>query len=294
MRAYDLASLSKDALVLEVASGADPLFRSDVLMDKYPIQSTKHRVDRQPIKTDGRPFVVGDVYDLPFRNRSFDVIVARHVLEHLSEPKRFIAEAQRVAKRVFIKTPSPFTELMHGGFNRPGDLGWLHYGRGSPGHLWYVVAADHKLVMVAKSQDLFSIYALFGYFVHHNTRYNRNRFFRQHPDWVETALFAADIEIETLGTPETTSEEPVDIDALSVVLPNLNPGSPVRRIARRMVRRAFATRRRFDLYDLLACPRCKRSIDRDLNCESCGRYPSAASIPILLPRWEGPNLHGPA
>ena len=208
MRAYDLAGLSKDELVLEVASGANPLFRSDVLMDKYPIQSSKHRVGGQPIKTDGRPFVVGDVYALPFRDQSFDVIVARHVLEHLSEPKKFVDEARRVARRVFIKTPSPFAELIHGGFSKPGVLSWLHYGPGSPGHLRYALAADNKLVMLAKSQELFSMYALLGYFVQRNTNYRRRKFFRQHPDWAETVLFAGDIEVETLGSPDITPKEP--------------------------------------------------------------------------------------
>ena len=96
------------------------------------------------------------------------------------------------------------------------------------------------------------------------TRYNCHQFIRQHSDWAETVLFAKDIDIETFGSPEWTPEESVDIKALRRALPNLTAGSGARRFAGKLVRRAPATRRQFELSDLVACPVCKEPLRPDL------------------------------
>ena len=45
---------------------------------------------------------VGDIYNLPFDNKSFDTVYSSHVLEHLEEPSKVIDESIRVAKRRII------------------------------------------------------------------------------------------------------------------------------------------------------------------------------------------------
>ena len=42
--------------------------------------------------------VVGDAHSLPFKNDSFDVVLATEVLEHLKEPQRALNEMKRVLK----------------------------------------------------------------------------------------------------------------------------------------------------------------------------------------------------
>lgn len=53
--------------------------------------------------------VIGDGQRLPFADNSFDIVFSNAVIEHVgteTDQRRFIAEACRVARRVFISTPN--------------------------------------------------------------------------------------------------------------------------------------------------------------------------------------------
>jgi SAM-dependent methyltransferase len=55
------------------------------------------------------PYVQGDACDLPFGDRSFDVVFSNAVIEHVGDRERqrlFVAEALRVGRRVFLTTPN--------------------------------------------------------------------------------------------------------------------------------------------------------------------------------------------
>lgn len=96
----------RDALVLEVGSGESPCPRSDVLFD---LTLEEHeRVGGETVVD--RPIALGLVERLPFRDKSFDYVVAFHVLEHSADPVRFLAELERVAKAGYIETPSFWCE----------------------------------------------------------------------------------------------------------------------------------------------------------------------------------------
>lgn len=45
---------------------------------------------------------VADVYKLPFKDNSFDLVICSEVLEHLKEPEKALKELQRVCKRYVI------------------------------------------------------------------------------------------------------------------------------------------------------------------------------------------------
>jgi SAM-dependent methyltransferase/uncharacterized protein YbaR (Trm112 family) len=98
--------VGKNALVLEVGSGGNPYSRSNVLLDAYESTRERHWV---PLKSD-RPTILGFAEKLPFRDKSFDFVIASHVLEHSSEPGRFLSELQRVAKAGYIEVPDAFLE----------------------------------------------------------------------------------------------------------------------------------------------------------------------------------------
>lgn len=107
--------VDKDALVLEVGSGASPYFRSNVLCDAY--EETQERFFT-PLVHD-RPTVLAFVEQLPFKDDSFDFVIASHVLEHSANPQKFLSEIQRVGKAGYIEVPDAFMErLTHYGFHR--------------------------------------------------------------------------------------------------------------------------------------------------------------------------------
>lgn len=55
------------------------------------------------------PYVRGDATELPFEDGAFDVVYSNAVIEHVGgheAQRRFVAEALRVAPRVFVTTPN--------------------------------------------------------------------------------------------------------------------------------------------------------------------------------------------
>ena len=98
-----------NALVLEVGSGGNPYARANVLLDAYEETNERHWV---PLKAD-RPMVLGFVEKLPFKDKSFDFVIASHVFEHSPQPEQFLAELQRVAKAGYIEVPDAFMERIN-------------------------------------------------------------------------------------------------------------------------------------------------------------------------------------
>lgn len=47
---------------------------------------------------DAKPMVCGDVHHLPFKNSSFDIVRANHILEHVDDIVRVLNEVARVIK----------------------------------------------------------------------------------------------------------------------------------------------------------------------------------------------------
>lgn len=98
-----------EALVLEVGSGGNPYPRSNVLLDAY-VETRERFWD--PLIHD-RPTVLSFGENLPFKDKSFDYVIAAHVLEHTPYPDKFLAELQRVARGGYIETPDAFMERIN-------------------------------------------------------------------------------------------------------------------------------------------------------------------------------------
>ena len=94
--------IKSSAIVLDVGSGHNPHPRADVLLDRFA--GAAHRGGTQMVID--RLAVIGDATKLPFKDKSFDFIIASHILEHMSDPKSFLAELQRVGKAGYIETPN--------------------------------------------------------------------------------------------------------------------------------------------------------------------------------------------
>lgn len=103
------APVNSDALVLEVGAGGNPYPRANVLLDAYETTRERHWV---PLTAD-RPTVLGFVENLPFKDLAFDFVIAAHVLEHSTDPVRFLSELQRVARAGYIEVPDAFMERIN-------------------------------------------------------------------------------------------------------------------------------------------------------------------------------------
>lgn len=101
--------VDKNAIVLEIGSGGNPYPRSNVLLDKYEDTIERFHV---PLVKD-RPTVLGLAERLPFKDESFDFIIASHVLEHTVDPVSFLKEMMRVGKAGYIETPDAFFERIN-------------------------------------------------------------------------------------------------------------------------------------------------------------------------------------
>lgn len=95
-------------LVLEVGSGGNPYWRANVLCDAYWDTGERHFAK---LICD-RPTILAFTEDLPFKDDTFDFVIASHVLEHSAEPEKFLAEIQRVAKAGYIEVPDAFFERL--------------------------------------------------------------------------------------------------------------------------------------------------------------------------------------
>jgi ubiquinone/menaquinone biosynthesis C-methylase UbiE len=113
-------SLVKDgASVLEIGPGHVPFSKATTVVDRFPI-------DENDTKT-----TVVDVnrQSLPFKDKSFDFVYARHIVEDLYNPDLLLNEMNRVGKAGYIETPSAAVELcrdVDGGRNRP-HRGYIHH-----------------------------------------------------------------------------------------------------------------------------------------------------------------------
>jgi ubiquinone/menaquinone biosynthesis C-methylase UbiE len=53
-----------------------------------------------------KPTILADAHYLPFKDRSFSIVKASHVLEHLKDPLKALDEMMRVAEaRIILKFP---------------------------------------------------------------------------------------------------------------------------------------------------------------------------------------------
>lgn len=96
------ARLPLSARVLEIGSGHNPWFRSNILCDRFLNDDT----ERAGAIKITRPLVIADACCLPFPDDSFDFVFASHVAEHIDDLPMFLSEIQRVAPAGYIETPN--------------------------------------------------------------------------------------------------------------------------------------------------------------------------------------------
>lgn len=122
--------LPKSGHVLDIASGHNPFPHATILSDRY-LEKTQHR--REEIVLDQRPFLLLDIHDLPFADKSVDYIYCSHVIEHIDDPLLACAEMMRVGKAGYIEAPTMMKDAL---FSWAKDMN----------HKWHLVRTGNRLV----------------------------------------------------------------------------------------------------------------------------------------------------
>jgi len=259
--------VARDALVLEVGSGGSPYARADVLLDAYEATRERHWV---PLKAD-RPTVLGFVERLPFRDKSFDFVIASHVLEHSADPEQFLTELQRVAKAGYIEVPDAFFERI----NPYRD------------HRLEITQRCGRLVIRKKSAPVVDR-ELVELYEDRAKRLLTRELFSRHP-------FAFHVRFYWQGSINYVVVNP-EADAAWVAPESAMLSAPRRGLRARAqtvvldllrgVARGFDRRRQVDLLQLLRCPACGgetlHKTSDGIQCGECREtYPVRDGIPMM-------------
>jgi uncharacterized protein YbaR (Trm112 family)/SAM-dependent methyltransferase len=271
--------IGRDDLVLDVGSGHNPNPRSDILCDRY-IEDDTERAGS--IKID-RPLVVADAHSLPFKDKSFDYVIASHIIEHMDDPARFCSELARVSKRGFIASPTELAEHM------------FHW----PFHKWYVNKLGNRLVLHPKENATSPFGELFDYLYEYNPWFAR--FHRSLPDmfWMEYE-WEGNIQVEIRDKSPLNLEDeralkrmvipreriPTSLKRSGVTLADNYLPRFAKKLITRLRRQKRTQVRIINLEGILACPACGGDIKRlrdAMKCQACGRiYPIENGIPMML------------
>lgn len=81
------------------------------------------KVAKKKIFPEGN-FVQGDAENLPFSNKSFDIVILADIIEHVPEPEKLMKEVTRVGKYCIVNMPIEFCVLT----NLRIKLGKVKYG----------------------------------------------------------------------------------------------------------------------------------------------------------------------
>jgi ubiquinone/menaquinone biosynthesis C-methylase UbiE len=101
------------------------------------MEDNSQRASEESTVIDERPFVVEDGQALPFKDKSFEHVIASHVLEHVDDPYKFISELTRVGRAGYIESPSELGEEISG---------W-------PFHGWIVRFENNTIVLRRRGED---------------------------------------------------------------------------------------------------------------------------------------------
>jgi SAM-dependent methyltransferase len=270
--------VSKNALVLEVGAGGNPYPRANVLLDA--MESTIERNEKNLI-TD-RPLVLGLCEELPFKDKSFDFIIASHVLEHTDDPEKFLTELMRVGKAGYIETPEGWFEKMcaftYHRLEVSADKDKLFIRKK---HCWKPdEIAKLWDIKLAKSKPLSD-------FLRINPDLNHLRFY-----WKD----AIDFEIVN---PQCDASWPYPVEAIN----NRQDYADLKTSLISMIRELYLFSRRWllsqnarnkklDIYSLIRCPSCHSnnleihlSNAQMLKCSNCNvSYEILRNIPRLFPK----------
>jgi len=259
----------KDALVLDVGSGGTPYPRSDVLLDR--LTGSEHRCgDSMMID---RIAVLGDAQKMPFKDKSFDFIVASHILEHMAEPELFLEELQRVGKAGYIETPNAIFERL-----KPYDI-----------HCLEVMRVDDTLHILKKANPVDDRYLGNLNFLESNEKWSK--LFYERLDLFHVRLYWQSEINYVVHNPETSCDwiEQINIQSNTGEEKDsyLQTEKSWRKVGLSLLNKWYAFQRKsrlenFDIKSILCCPECHADLienEKTLSCETCSKTYSFDGLP---------------
>lgn len=249
--------VTKKELVLEVGSGGNPYYRSNVLIDAYEETRERHWV---PLISD-RPLVIGFVESLPFKNNTFDFVIASHVFEHTRDPENFLKELMRVSKAGYIEVPDAIMERLNPYYD----------------HRIEITKRDNILIINKKISSIVDPYLVELYENRIKSFFTRETI-RKHPFdfhvrhyWSETIDYKIlNSEVETVWEALDTCRPPYT-DKLSIF-------AKIKKMTLIILRKILSQNIRnnkIDLKSFLACPKCKSENlifkEVEIQCLNCNQ-----------------------
>lgn len=251
--------IDSKALVLDIGSGNNPHPRSDILLDR--LTGSEHRAGA-PIVID-RPTVLGNALKLPFKDKSFDYIIASHVLEHMPDPDQFLQELQRVGKAGYIETPNAIYERLNP----------------SKSHCLEIAKENDSLLIYKKSKELMNDFVSSQDILHTQTEWSN--LWHNNPEMFHVCFFWNDQINYKIINPETSSAWIYDPLITSETCHIVDDSSYLRKGWRKLgmsFLNYINSKRRekrilnLDIVSLLMCPKCSGDIvkkDMLLYCNNC-------------------------
>lgn len=242
-----------------------------MLLDKFVLDNSERDAGYAVIDRD---FVVGDVMKLPFKDKVFDFVIARHILEHIERPDEFLKELQRVAKNGYIETSSSLSEDLYG---------W-------PFHIWKIDVEDGKLVLNkkrdAKNTQLKKLQAYF------DKDKNLKEFALKNRDLFYIGYYWND----KIGSRISDEGEfKKEVLSSNYSLENFSLASykelysiktRIKIIVDNLRRKMCSKKFGMNLADLMQCPDCGGGLDVEremMSCKKCRKgYAQKEGIPVML------------
>ena len=260
--------VGRNALVLEVGSGGNPYARANVLLDAYEETKERHWV---PLKVD-RPMVLGFVENLPFKDKSFDFVIASHVLEHSSQPEKFLTELQRVAKAGYIEVPDAFMERIN------------PYTE----HRLEITCRENKLIIRKKlncivEQETVELYE------HRVKPFLTRELIPRRPFAFHVRYYWNERIDYLVINPETDASWKMQVDATQLKKPVLDIRARVQAWALGIARTLLSQNKinkKIELFNLLRCPNCHSTSLMEMHgaiqCSDCSSvYPIKNGMPLM-------------
>ncbi|MCB4757455.1 MAG: methyltransferase domain-containing protein [Elusimicrobia bacterium] len=275
-----LLSIPRGEKVLDIGGGDGPFARADIVCEKFIGDNT----ERARVFLKDRPLVLGDIEDLPFKDKSFDFVYCSHILEHVHNPKKAIEEIQRVGKRGFVEVPSEYLELT---------------ATSTPSHLWTIRLNDLG-ELVFKPKDSASLNpqvdAVFRRYLWMNDPTymafhwkNYYRLFNIGLNWEKTIPFRVETSSSPIQQKSFTKGQVESREGIQRALnnPKSHKKFSVRRLIKNIIEGFYRDKSIYTwLLSHIACPKCKSALSKGeghLVCSTCqSSYPLVGDVPLLL------------